>query len=296
MDFFFQQLVTGLAVGGTYALVALGFVLTFGVLNILNIAHAETIMICPFTLTALISVGVYPLPAFAIALAITVAFGVAVFLLALRPFVGPGREATHLASFIATFGICLMVENGVSAVAGSDLRSFNFPVPSMLLRVAGVQLAPMDLIIIAVVGVVLVGFAFLINYTHFGRSMRAIAENPSIVAAQGVNVNATILLTVVLASLLGGISGFLFAGEMTVVSPFMGLEFGLKGLVVMIVGGISSPLGAVVAGLLLGVIETTTVSYFSSVYRDVIAFGLLFAILLIHPEGLFSGADREGRP
>jgi len=296
MDFGIQQIVSGLAIGGSYSLVALGFVLTFGVLNILNIAHVQTIMIAPIALALLIAGGLAPGLAMPLSLVITVAFGGVVFVVGLRPFLAHFRPTSNLASFIASFGISLFVENLVGAQLGSDPRSFPIPMPEGLWRIGGIEVVPIDCITLAVVVIVLVALALVVNRTNFGRAMRAVAENADVAAAQGISVERTILLTVLSASLLGGISGLLFAAESYSESPFMGFDYGLKGLVAMIVGGVTSPAGAVLAGLLLGLAEAATEAYLSSTFRDVITFGLLFAVLILRPQGLFVGTTKGVRP
>jgi branched-chain amino acid transport system permease protein len=126
--------------------------------------------------------------------------------------------------------------------------------------------------------------------------MRSVAENRAVAEAQGISADRTTVQTVLVATFLGVVAGFLFAAGTTSVSAFVGLEYGLKGMVVMIIGGVTSLAGAVVAGLLLGVLETGITAYVSSTYQDTITFGLLFLILLIRPQGLFTILSREGRP
>jgi branched-chain amino acid transport system permease protein len=296
MEFIIQQLVSGLAVGATYALVALGFVLIFGVLNILNIAHVQTIMIAPMALTLLVEHGMPIGLAGALSLVITALFGVVVFMLGLKPFVAPGRRSTYLAPFIASFGISMLTENLVAAQIGSEPRSFPLATQLEPWQIGQVFIVPINVINLAIVLFLLVVLALVVNRTDYGRAMRAVAENPDVAAAQGISVSRIVLVTVIGASVLGGVSGLLFAADSHIVSPFMGLDYGLKGLVVMIVGGVASPVGAVIAGLSLGVLEAVTVAYVSSVYRDVITFGLLFAVLVWRPQGLFLVASREARP
>lgn len=296
MFFLLQQCISGLALGGSYALVALGFVLTFGVLNILNIAHVQTIMITPMTLALLMSAGVPLGMALPLSLLAAVLFGALVFLIGLRPFLAARRRATYLASFIASFGISMVTENLVATVFGSDPRSFPIPVPADVWQIARLTIVPTDIIVLAVVALTLVVLALVVNRTNLGRAMRAVAENPDVAAAQGISVNRTILITVMSASLLGGISGLLFAAESFSEAPFMGLDYGLKGLVVMILGGVTSPLGAVIGGLALGLVEALTETYVSSDFSDVVTFAILFAVLICRPQGAFATSSREARP
>ncbi len=197
MEFVIQQLVSGLAMGGSYALVALGFVMIFGVLNILNVAHVQTIMIAPISLALLAQAGVPLAIAVPACLLVTVLFGVAVFYIGLRPFLATRAKTTYLAPFIASFGISIFVENLVGTQIGSDPRSFPIPVPSDLWHIGGVGIVPVDVMSLIVAAVVLLALAFVIGRTHFGRAMRAVAESADVAAAQGISVERTILLTVI---------------------------------------------------------------------------------------------------
>src|SRR2546425_4467037 len=150
MEFVVQQFISGLAVGATYALVALGFVLIFGVLNILNIAHVQTIMLAPISLILLVDQGVPLAAAAGLSLVITALFGAIVFLLGLKPFVGPGRKATYLAPFIASFGISMLVEHLVGAQIGSEPRSFPVPTQLDLWQIGPVYIVPINVINLAI--------------------------------------------------------------------------------------------------------------------------------------------------
>ena len=297
MQFFVQQLITGLAVGGTYALVALGFVLIFGIANVLNIAHAESIMLPPFLMALLMNQGGLPASiAFVLALILTVLIAVAIYAAAIRPFLRLGQEASFLAPFIASFGISLFIENILGKVFGAETLSFPIPVPREVWRWGGIALVPMQVISMICVAATVLALRWLVIRSSFGRAMRAVAENRVVAEAQGISVRSTILLTVVVATLLGSLAGLLFAAGNNAVSPFMGMEYGLKGLIVVIIGGVTSLGGALAAGLVLGIAESMTVGYFSSAYSSVVSFGLLCAILVTRPRGLFTAASREGRP
>ncbi len=296
MQFFAQQLITGLAVGGTYALVALGFVLIFGIANVLNIAHAESIMLPPFLMALLINQDVPAAAAFVAALILTVLIAAAIYASAIRPFLRPGKEGSFLAPFIASFGISLFIENILAKVFGAESLSFPIAVPRDVWRWGGVALVPMQVISMICVAVAVVALRWLVIRSSLGRAMRAVAENRVVAEAQGISVRSTILLTMIVATLLGALAGFLFAAGNNAVSPFMGMDYGLKGLIVVIIGGVTSLGGALAAGLILGIAESMTVGYISSAYSTVVSFGLLCVILVIRPRGLFTAASREGRP
>lgn len=297
MEFFLQQLITGISVGGTYALVALGFVLIFGIANVLNIAHAESIMLAPFLTVVLTRYAHLPaLMALLIAVVLTVGVALAIYGAAIRPFLSAGREAGYLAPFIASFGASLFIENMLGNFFGTESQPFPIEIPRDVWHVHGIVFVPVQVASMACVAVVSVTLAWLVTHSGFGRAMRAVAENRVVAESQGISARATIIATVVLATLLGAVAGVLFAAGNNAVSPFMGMEYGLKGLVVVIIGGVTSLVGAIVAGLLLGVAESLATGYLSSTYSVVISFGLLWIILLIRPQGLFVSASREARP
>jgi branched-chain amino acid transport system permease protein len=159
-----------------------------------------------------------------------------------------------------------------------------------------VAVSPLQLVSLAIAAILLLALAYLVNRTAFGRAMRAVAENRSVAEAQGISADRTTVTTVMIATLLGIVAGLLFAAGASSVSPFAGLEYGLKGMIAMVIGGVTSLAGAVVAALILGLLETGITAYISSSYQDTITFGLLFLILLVRPQGLFTIVSREGRP
>lgn len=297
MDFFIQQLVTGISVGGTYALVALGFVLIFGIANVLNIAHAQSIMLAPLMTVVLMERARLPvLAALPLALMLTVAAALVIYYLAIRPYLRSRRESGYLAPFIASFGVSMFIENIFGKLFGTESQPFPISIPREVWRVHSVVFVPMQVISMICVAVVSGALAWIVMRSGLGRSMRAVAENRVVAESQGISAQGTIVATIVMATLLGAVSGVLFAAGTNAVSPFMGMEYGLKGLVVMIIGGVTSLIGAVLAGLLLGVAEALAVGYLSSSYSMVISFGLLLLILLVRPQGLFTAASREARP
>jgi branched-chain amino acid transport system permease protein len=296
MEFFIQQLVTGLSVGGTYSLVALSFVLIFGVVNVLNIAQATSIMIAPLSYLLLVQTLAIPkLLALLLCFLLSVAFGVLVYWICVKPFLSIHRRSEYLAPFIASFGVLVFSENIIARFLGSDPRAFPSMVSNELWHIGGVALVPIQMISLASVAILVSGLVLLVGKTDFGRAIRAVAENQTVAELQGISADRIIIITIALAAVLGSAAGLLFAAGTNSVSPYMSLEYGMKGLVVMIVGGVASLPGAVAAGLILGVAEALTVGYISSSYRDVITFGMLMAMLLIKPNGLFAPVSRENR-
>lgn len=294
-----QELVNGVSTGGTYALSAVGFVLIFGVANVLNIAQAETIMLCP-TFAVLLSLGGVPAwPAIVLAVVLTAAVGMCIHVTAISPFLKRerrGQRQEFLGPLIATFGLSLFFSHLAGQYLGTEPRPFPLDAGGAVWRVGGLLIGRMQVVGLGVVAVLVLVLALVIKATAFGRAMRAVAENPGTSEGIGIPTNRVAAATAMIAAVLGGVAGLLFAADTNSVTPFMGLSYGLKGLVVMIVGGVTSMPGAIVAGVLLGVTESLVGSFLSSSYVDVVAFGLLFAVLLIRPRGLFVGSAREARP
>lgn len=297
---FIQATVTGLSTGGTYALVALGFVLIFGVANVLNIAHAETVMLAPLITVVLASnLGVPVAVALVASVVLTVAAGCLVHALAVQPFVLRQRQngkVDALAPLIATFGASLAISHAAGQYFGTSAKPFSLNLASTTWNWGGVRVAPSQLLSLTVVVFLTAAIGYLVHRSQFGRSMRAVAENPSVAESMGIDVGKIVLLTTALAAFLGGTAGLLFAAGSNSVTAFMGIAYGLKGLIVMIVGGVSSPSGAVMGGLLLGLVESYTITYISSTFVTVVTFGLLFLVLIAKPRGLVAAAAQEARP
>ena len=297
---FIQATVTGLSTGGTYALVALGFVLIFGVANVLNIAHAETVMLAPVFAIVLVSDFGFPNPvALVAAVLLTVVAGSLIHAVAVQPFVLRERQngkVDALAPLIATFGASLAISHAAGQYFGTSARPFTFNLASTTWNWGGVRVAPSQVVSLVVVLALTAGIGILVYRSQFGRSMRAVAENSTVAESMGIDVGRIVLLTTALAAFLGGVAGILFAAGSNSVTAYMGIAYGLKGLVVMIVGGVSSPSGAFVGGLLLGLIEAYTITYFSPTYVTVVTFGLLFLVLIARPRGLVAAAAQEARP
>lgn len=279
--FYFQQLINGIGLGCTYALVALGYALVFGVLNVLNMAHGDIFMIGAYLgLFAIVFLKTSPIVSIFLAFFGTLILGMIMERLAIRP-----TKGIHLAPLITTIGVSIVLQNSIRITYGPEQQ--RMPVESAILTFGGITF-PLILIINLLVSVALmIGLALAIKKTKIGKAIQAVAENAEISSAYGINVNLIMMTTVGLASGLGGLAGVLLGMTLGSVSPFIGVNFGLKGLIILIVGGVGNIYGAMVTGVILGVIEIFSVTFFSSVYRDVIAFLVLIIILLFKPTGLF---------
>jgi len=283
---FLQQLVNGLSLGSLYALIAIGYTMVYGILRFINFAHGDLIMVSAYV--AVMGVGWFRWPwplAFGVAVAATGFLGVLLELGAYRPLRGAPRISLLISAIAASF----LLENLSLVIVGGIPRPF--PVPAWLagsLVVGGTYVPRLSLVIL-IVTAALLGLLFLLLYrTQMGRAMRAIASDLETVSLMGVNVNRVISLAFLVGSLLAGCGGLLWSMKYTQISPFMGIVPGLKAFIAAVLGGIGNLAGAVVGGLLLGLMEIMLVAFFPewSGYRDALAFALLIVILLVRPTGL----------
>jgi len=283
---FLQQLVNGLSLGSLYALIAIGYTMVYGILRLINFAHGDLIMVSAYV--AVMGVGWFRWPwplAGGVAVAATGFLGVLLELGAYRPLRGAPRISLLISAIAASF----LLENLSLVMAGGIPRPF--PVPAWLagsLVVGGTYIPRLSLAI-PLVTMALLGCLFLLLYrTQMGRAMRAIAYDFETTGLMGVNVNRVISLAFLVGSLLAGCGGLLWSMKYPQINPFMGIVPGLKAFIAAVLGGIGNLTGAVVGGLLLGLLEVMLVAFFPawSGYRDALAFALLIVILLVRPTGL----------
>ncbi len=287
MTVFLQQLVNGISLGSVYALFAVGFTLVFGVLEIINLAHPAVLAVgalVAYTLLSTLGVGL-PL-AVASTLLATGLLGLVLDAAAFRPL--RARRAGPLASLITSIGAALILVSLAQRVWGAE--PLGYPpgtIPLRFFSVGGLTISLLQIVILGTVIVLVVALRLLMTRTRVGIAIRAVAENPATASLLGVPFNRVVAFTFFLTSALGGVAGLLvgmlFQGS---VSPFMGDTYGLKGLAAIILGGMGDITGAMLGGLAIGVGEVMIVQYLSSSYRDAVAFGLLFLVLVIRPTGL----------
>ncbi len=285
---FLQQLLNGLTQGGTYALIAIGYTLIFGVLEIINMAHGEVFMIgamVGYALVMLLGWGL--VPALLGGMIGAALLGAVLEFTALRALRRKG--VSNLAPLISTIGLGMVLQNLMIRFAGAEPLPFRVPLSSGVLKLGPLQATATQLVVLGVSLVLMILLQWTLSRTGLGRAVRAVSENAETAALLGVNVSGIVLATVMLASALGGAAGVLVGVSFVSVSAVMGLGYGLKGLAVIILGGLGNVSGAVAGGLLIGVLEAMTVAYgeaFSG-YKDAVAFIFLFLILVVRPQGLF---------
>ncbi|WP_102691105.1 branched-chain amino acid ABC transporter permease [Rummeliibacillus pycnus] len=291
-----EQLVNGITLGSIYAIVALGFTLVFGVLGIINMAHGEIFMVGAYV--GVLTTGVLGWPlwlGFLAAILVTAILGYLLESLSLRPLRGK-KGVSHLAPLISTIGVSMFLENMSHQLFGAGNRPFRTPFAELSIQIGSVTIYAVQIVIFMISILLMMGLSFWLSKTKAGKALRATAENLETASILGVNTKRTITMTVIIASAMGGIAGVLVGMAFNSVNPQMGLSIGLKGLAIIILGGMGNVKGAMAGGLILGLSETVLVAYGDSGYRDAIAFIMIIVILLLKPQGLFgSKTSTEGR-
>lgn len=280
---FLQQLVNGLTAGSLYALIALGYTMVYGILKIINFAHGEIFMIGAFIGLFLIKqfhMGF--LPAFCLSMVLTALLGVVVERVAYRPL----RNSIKLGPILSALGVSIFLVNFSQLAWGTETRSFPAGFEINTFEVGGVTISSLQVYVMIVSLILMAGLHFFIHKTKMGVAMRATSYNINYARLMGINTDNIISLTFAIGSALAAAAGILVGLYYDAVYPVMGYTAGLKAFTAAVLGGIGSIPGAMLGGLLLGVVENLGAAYLSMGYRDAIAFGLLIIILLIKPTGL----------
>jgi branched-chain amino acid transport system permease protein len=301
LDWFFQQLINGLALGSIYALIALGYTMVYGILRFINFAHSDVLMLGAFAAFFLAPAvaHLFPLPSFAGALLVTAlaagicaGIGILIELLAYRPL----RNRPKLTVLITAIGVSLFLEYTCQhrAVFGAATKPFPNLLPQHDFRVAGLAVNSNDLVVPVVTVVLLAALWLIVQKTKIGTAMRAVSFNHQAAALMGVSINRVISFTFGLGSALAAIAGVLYAIKAPGIEPLMGVQPGLRAFIAAVLGGIGNLPGAALGGLVLGLLETFAGGMPAiSNYRDGIAFAILILILLFRPAGLLGKAQVE---
>ena len=280
-----QQLLNGVLSSGIYALYAVGFTMIFGIMGVLNMAHADFGTVAAFAVIWTVSAGLAPVEAVLAASVITLLVALLVERLAMRPGRRFKGDAAIEMPLIGTIGAGMILQNAAALIFGNKAIVFSFNMRAFV-RVGGFLVSKGLVVSLIVSAVLLALLEFLVNRTGFGRQIRAVAQNRNAAEIMGINSERVILVTFAITAGLAGIAGCLVGLSYGLVSPYMAVSYAIKGLVAMIVGGVGSLPGAVLGALLIGVVEAITVSQFGSQMRDVGVFVVLMAVLAVRPSGL----------
>ena len=300
-----QQVLNAIFIGSIYALFAVGYTLVFGVLDILNLAHSAVFMLgAAITYSLVVNYHQPFLVACVLGIAACAVMGLVIEYVCLRPL--RRRRAPPIAALISTIGLALIIVAAVEqGRPGSyfawlwldGANSVRFPpnmVPNPTWHFAGLTLEATKVAIVPISIALMLGLGYVIRFTQFGRGLRAVAENPRAASLMGLDVDRMIALTVVLSSALGGVAGILFGLALSDISPYIGRDqLEIRGLAVIVLGGMGSVPGAAAGGYLLGAIEVLALVLFGSNVRVGIAFAALFLMLVLRPQGLFGAQLHE---
>jgi len=287
-----QQIFNAVTLGANYALVAVGYTLVFGVLRVLNLAHGEMLTIGAFSAVVVSNVFGASLP---LALVVGATSAGLVGALIVEPItIRPVIHRSQMAPLMTTIGLSILLISLMAAIFGPSQTLFPPLLGTESFKLGPVIVTTAYVLNLAIAAALFLALALFLYRTPMGKAIRAVAENPEVAETLGVNTRMVRTLTVTIASAMGGVAGVLIAASVGAVTPFSGAVYGLKGLVVVIVGGMASPVGAVVAAMGLAAVEVWSVSYFEAAGRHLIPLVLICAVLLLRPEGLFSTLGRKG--
>lgn len=285
-----QQLINGLMLGSTYSLIAIGYTLIFGVLHLVHLAHGEVFMIGAFAgLFVVMYFGTGTLSAILAAILVAAVVGLLIEVLAIRPI--RARQGHMLAPMISTIGVGIVLQELVTRSFGAEQVGFPSGMEGEPWHLGAVMVTPVQVTILTVSIVLMAGLHLFVTRTRMGMAMRATAESLVISHTLGIRSDRTILLTFAIASGLGGAAGVLVGLAFNAISPFMGIDMGIKGLAAMLLGGLGNIYGAMLGGLIIGVVEVVSVAYLESSYRDAFAFLIMIAVLLFRPRGIFGATQ-----
>jgi branched-chain amino acid transport system permease protein len=306
MDIFVQQLINGLVLGSIYALVALGYTMVYGILGLINFAHGDIVMIGALVTLAvaqaLAATGMPPPLVLALSLAaatiVCVALGVTIERVAYRPL----RRAPRLAPLITAIGVSILLQYSAALIWGKQYISMPVLIAPSHIEIAGADLTDLQAYIFLLACVVMAALLWFIKGTRIGRAMRATEQNPEVAGLMGINIDTVITYTFFLGSAIGALAGVMIVLYYGLGHYFMGFMLGLKAFTAAVLGGIGNVAGAMMGGLLLGVIESLASGYIGDLtggvlgsnYRDVFAFLVLIGVLVLRPAGLMGqrSADR----
>jgi branched-chain amino acid transport system permease protein len=305
MDTFIQQIINGLVLGSVYALVALGYTMVYGIINLINFAHGEVLMVGALTSWTVVTElrGTMPdwllmLVSLAAAIIVCAILNFSIEKVAYRPL----RNAPRLAPLITAMGMSLLLQTLAMIIWKPNYKPYPILLPSEPFNVFGAVINTTQILILVVTAVTLAGLMYLVNKTKLGRAMRATAENPRVAGLMGVKPDMVISATFVIGAALAALAGVMYAANYGSVQHTMGFLPGLKAFTAAVFGGIGNLPGAMVGGVLLGLIESLGAGYIGvltggvlgSHYQDIFAFIVLILVLTLRPQGLLGErvADR----
>ena len=302
MEYFAQQLINGITLGSIYGLIAIGYTMVYGIIGMINFAHGDIFMVGGFialiAFLALVAIGVTAVPlalflVLLIAMALTALYGWAVERVAYRPL----RGSFRLAPLISAIGMSIILQNYAQIAQGARVK----PLPPLVTgdhtliasEAFTVQISNIQIIVVLTTLVLMAAFSWLVAKTRLGRDMRACEQDLKMASLLGVDIDRTISLTFVIGAALAAVAGIMYLLYYGVIDFYIGFVAGVKAFTAAVLGGIGSLPGAMIGGLLIGLIETFWSAYFSIEFKDVAAFSILIVVLIFLPTGILGRPEVE---
>ncbi|MBR5582500.1 MAG: branched-chain amino acid ABC transporter permease [Phascolarctobacterium sp.] len=290
MQQFCQQLINGISLGSIYALIALGYTMIYGIIKLINFAHGDIYMIgAYFGFFATTQLGVGFIPAIIIAMAGAAVVGIIIERIAYRPM----RNAPRIAILITAIGVSFLLEYGMILFVSPQPRTFPAVFTPSVYHMGPLVANSQQLVILISAIILMVTLSYIVNSTKAGKAMRAVSFDADAARLMGINIDKVISMTFALGSALAAAGGVLVGVYYNSIDPLMGMMPGLKAFVAAVLGGIGIIPGAMMGGIILGVVEAMVSGFLSSTFRDAAAFGILILILLYKPAGLLGKNIRE---
>ncbi len=290
---FISYLINGISLGSVYAIIALGYTMVYGIAKMLNFAHGDVIMVGAYTIFATVSMAGLP-PALGIFLSVVLCtvLGITIEAIAYRPL---RQASSSLVVLITAIGVSYFLQNIALLIFGANTKAFTSVVNVPSLSLAGGQITISGETIVTILSciVIMIGLTLFVNKTKAGQAMLAVSEDKGAAQLMGINVNGTISLTFAIGSALAAIAGMLLCSAYPALTPYTGSMPGIKAFVAAVFGGIGSIPGALIGGIILGIIEILSKAYISSQLSDAIVFMVLIVVLLVKPTGILGKKIQE---
>lgn len=290
LDQFLQQIVNGLSLGSTYALIALGYTMVYGIIKLINFAHGDIYMLGAYIGFAVITkLGLGFFPALIIAMVLCAIIGILTERIAYKPL----RNSPRIALLITAIGVSFFMEYVMVYFVGANVRAFPDVIPKTQYYLGNVVINLQQIVILCTTIVLMVLLQFIVHKTKIGKAMRAVSADRDAAELMGINVNRTISATFAIGSALAGAGGVMVGMFYNSINPLMGMLPGIKAFVAAVFGGIGIIPGAMIGGFGIGLIETLVSGYGSSMYKDAVVFAILILVLIFKPAGLLGKNTRE---
>ncbi|HIR49990.1 MAG TPA: branched-chain amino acid ABC transporter permease [Candidatus Avoscillospira avicola] len=278
-----QTLISGLSLGSIYALIALGYTMVYGIAKMLNFAHGDIIMVGAYAvITSVLTLNLPPAVAILVSILVCVVLGVTIEFLAYRPL----RQAPPLSVLITAIGVSYLLQNLALLIFGSEQKATPtiFKLPTI--ELGGVYIDGITLITLVVTAIIMICLTLFIGKTRMGKAMRAVSEDKGAAELMGISVNRTITITFAIGSALAAVAALFYGMSYIYIRPTTGSMPGIKAFTAAVFGGIGSIPGAMLGGILMGIIEQLSKTYISTLWSDAIVFGVLVLVLVVKPTGL----------